>query len=380
MNAPADEIMEVQAMSVEQGTVALVARAEIDQQIATAKRYPRSIKRFMDEATAMVTLNESIARQCIYALPRDGKTIEGASARFGEVVASAWGNCRAGARIVNEGSEFITAQGVFHDLERNVAITYEVQRRITDKNGRKYKPDMIGVTANAACSIALRNSILKGIPKAFWEPLYQKARAVVAGDLKTLANKRAEAVQQFAIFGVTEPMILAKLGRAGIADVTVDDLVTLFGLLTAIRDGDTTPEQAFADGDAAATQKPANYPDAEFDKALPGWQKLIAEGKKKPDQIIAMAETKHPLTDEQKARIRNNSARSADVSAQGTGGGGAAPSNPGITFESVKAKLESADAPDVLDVAADLIGEVSDPEKRAELSALYTQRKKALSA
>lgn len=56
----------------------------------------------------------------------------------------------------------MTAQGVFHDLERNVAITYEVRRRIVDKNGRRYKPDMIGVTANAACSIALRNAILRG--------------------------------------------------------------------------------------------------------------------------------------------------------------------------------------------------------------------------
>lgn len=237
---------EVQTMSVESGTVAMIARGEIDQQITTAKKYPRSIKKFLDEASQMATLNESIAQQCIYALPRDGKTIEGASARFGEIIASAWGNCRAGARIVNEGPEFVTAQGVFQDLERNVAITYEVQRRITNSRGQRYKPDMIGVTANAACSIALRNAILKGVPKAFWEPVYHKARAVVAGDLQTLANKRANAIQQFVIFGVSEAQILAKLGRVGVADITVDDLVALFGLLTAIKDGDTTPEQAFA--------------------------------------------------------------------------------------------------------------------------------------
>lgn len=225
----------------------LISAAEINQQIATAKRYPRSITEFMREARAMVTLNESIAQQCIYALPRDGKTIEGPSARFAEIVAHAWGNSRAGARIVNEGQEFITAQGVMHDLEKNVAITFEVQRRITDKNGKRYKADMIGVTGNAASSIALRNAILKAVPKAFWEPLYGEARKVVAGDVKTLANKRAEAIKQFAIFGVNEAQILAKLGKAGIADVTVDDLLILFGILTAIKEGDTTPEEAFAD-------------------------------------------------------------------------------------------------------------------------------------
>lgn len=245
MSAP-EEGRELVAMSADESMVSMISRAEIDQQIATAKKYPRSIKRFTDEATAMVTLNESIARQCIYALPRDGKVVEGASARFAEIIASAWGNCRAGARVVNESGDFITAQGVFHDLERNVAITYEVQRRITDKQGRRYKPDMIGVTGNAASSIALRNAILKGVPKAFWEHMYQHARAIVAGDVRTLATKRAEAIKQFQIYGVTEAQILSKLGREGVADIGLDDLVVLFGLLTAIRDGDTTPEQAFA--------------------------------------------------------------------------------------------------------------------------------------
>lgn len=359
MNTP-DEGIEMQSMSVETGTVALITKAEIDQQIATAQRFPRSIKRFVDEATAMVTLNESIARQCVYALPRDGKTIEGASARFGEIVASAWRNCRAGARVVSEGSDFITAQGVFHDLERNVAITYEVQRRITDKNGRKFKPDMIGVTANAACSIALRNSILKGIPKAFWEPLYMKARAVVAGDITTLANKRAEAIKAFAIFGVTEPMILSKLGRAGTADITVDDLVTLFGMLTAIRDGDTTPEQVFGEAEKPA-DKPKELPpytaDA-FAENLPKWAKLIKSGKKSPADIIAMASTKGTLSDEQRAAIN----------AAGN------PNEPTVTFTAVAEAISKASDADTLDVARDLIGAVSDAGQRAELVALADQR------
>src|SRR4030065_695902 len=163
--------------TAENATVSLVSRAEIDQQITTAKKYPRSLKRFRDEALQMVTLTEGIAKECIYALPRKDangstKTIEGPSARFAEVIASAWGNCRAGARVVGESADFVTAQGGFYDLERNVAITYEVQRRITTSTGRRYSTDMIGVTANAACSIALRNAILKGVPKAFWSAVH----------------------------------------------------------------------------------------------------------------------------------------------------------------------------------------------------------------
>lgn len=233
-------------MIAEQGMIATLNKSEIDQQIATAHKFPRSLKRFRDEALQMVTLDESIAQECIYALPRDGKTIEGPSARFAEIIASAWGNSRAGARVIDDRGEFVTAQGVFHDLERNVAITYEVQRRITNKSGKRFSADMIGVTANAACSIALRNAILKGVPKAFWASMYDSARQVIMGDIRTLANRRAAAVAEFQRFGVVAEQICAKLDVAGVEDVTLDHLVTLRGLLTAIKEGDTTAEEAFS--------------------------------------------------------------------------------------------------------------------------------------
>lgn len=290
--------------------VSLLNKSEIDQQIATAHRFPRSIQRFRREALEMVTLNESVAEQCIYALPRDGKTIEGPSARFAEVVASAWGNCRAGARVVDDRGDFVVAQGVFHDLERNVAITYEVQRRVVDRQGRRFKADMIGVTANAACSIALRNAVLKGVPKAFWDDMYAEARRVVMGDVKTLANRRADAVAAFQKFGVSPEQICAKLGVSGLADVGLEHLVTLKGLLTAIRDGDTTPEEAF--GPPAPQQQMTQrdpWPEAEFQKKLPVWLAAIDNGKKSPAEIIAMAETKAPLTAAQRAAILREEAQ-----------------------------------------------------------------------
>lgn len=242
-------------LTAESGTLALLNRGEIDMQIATAHKYPRSIKRFRDEVQQMVTLNEQVAGECVYALPRDGKTIEGPSARFAEVVASAWGNSRAGARVVNDQGDFVTAQGVFHDLEKNVAITYEVQRRITNKNGQRFKADMIGVTANAACSIALRNAILKGVPKAFWADMYDAARQCIMGDIKTLANRRADAIAVFQRYGVMPAQIFERLEVSGEEDITLEHLLTLRGLLTAIKEGDTTAELAFAK-DAAGAAAP----------------------------------------------------------------------------------------------------------------------------
>lgn len=223
-----------------------IASGEINQQIATAKRFPRSIKQFIDTATELATLDEETAEECIYALPRDGKTIEGPSARFAEILAYAWGNCRAGARTIGEDHDFVKSQGTFYDLEKNVGIQFEVSRRIVDKRGNRFKPDMIGTTANAAGSIALRNAVLKGIPKAFWKKAYQRARGVVAGDFKTLANRRAEAFKQFAVFGVTPEMLFGLLQIKGVEDVTLEHMVVLKGVLTAIKEGDTTVEQVFA--------------------------------------------------------------------------------------------------------------------------------------
>lgn len=303
-----DEIegREIQSMSVESGMVAVLNKSEIDQQIATAHRYPRSIKRFRDESLQMVTLNERIAESCIYALPRGGKTIEGPSARFAEVVASAWGNCRAGARTISDQGDFVTAQGVFHDLERNVAITYEVQRRITDAKGKRYNADMIGVTANAACSVALRNAILKGVPKAFWDDMYQAARQVVMGDVKTLANRRADAIKAFQGFGVSLDQICSKLEVAGVEDISLEHLVTLRGLLTAIKEGDTTPEQAF-DGATSKSdtrdKTPTECSDEVFSINAPSWREMIVTKKKTSSQLLSTLGTKYVLSDEQRLTI-----------------------------------------------------------------------------
>jgi hypothetical protein len=236
------------------GTLAVLNKSEIDQQVTTAKRFPRSIVKFRNEALQLATLDEQTAAECIYALPRDGKTIEGPSARFAEIINYAWGNTRAGARTISEEGEFVKSQGLFYDLEKNTAISYEVSRRIIDKNGKRYKADMIGTTSNAACSIALRNAVLKGIPKALWSPIYKAARSVVAGDVRTLANRREEALKSFVIFGITPEMIYATLQIKGKEDITIDHMVVLRGILTAIQEGDTTPEQAFSSRSAEASE------------------------------------------------------------------------------------------------------------------------------
>jgi len=235
------------ALEVLDGVLALgaVDRASIDIQIATAKQYPRSVDKALKEALTLATLDEETAGSMFYAMPRSGKTIEGPSARLAEVMAYSWGNLRVDADIVAEDKTTVTAMGTCFDLEKNVAVRVRVKRRITDKRGKRYNEDMIGVTSNAAISIALRNAVFKVIPQAFTRRIYQDARTASLGKGGTTTQKRQKALEWFNKAGVKDEQVFELLGVRGMDDIMEDQLITLRGLVTAIKDGDTTVEMTF---------------------------------------------------------------------------------------------------------------------------------------
>jgi hypothetical protein len=222
-----------------------IVRSEIDVQISTAKRFPRSIRQFQIDAKSMACLDEATAARCFYSLPRDGKQLEGPSVRLAEIVASAWQNLRCTARVIAIDAQFVTAQGYCHDLERNVANSVEVRRRITGKGGRRFSDDMIGVTANAACSVAFRNAVFKTVPFAYVQSVYDEARQTAVGNAQTLAARREKALAYWSSKGVNKERLLATLGRRAVEDIDLNDIARLLGLMTAIKDGETSVDEAF---------------------------------------------------------------------------------------------------------------------------------------
>lgn len=247
MNPETGEFTSLPA-TMEQVSLAIgLSRAEIDQQISTAKNYPRSANRAVQAILSLVTIDEEAAEECTYALPRGGKPITGPSIRMAEIVAGQWGNCRIGARVVHidRAEKYVEAEGVFHDLETNTATTARVRRRIVDKYGKLYSDDMIIVTGNAACSIAKRNAILGGVPKAVWRKAYDAAIDVVKGDQKTLSERRETVFKAFAAFGVKPEQLFAALGIAGPDDITLEHIPTLTGMRAALKSGEETVESMF---------------------------------------------------------------------------------------------------------------------------------------
>jgi hypothetical protein len=238
-------------------TLPMTAGGTVDVQVATARRFPRSIASFVRRAQEMATLTPEIAASCVYAMPRDGKTIEGPSARLAEIVASAWGNLRIQAGATESDDRYVTARGEAWDVETNVAIGFEVKRRITNKGGKTYSDDMVAVTGNAAASIALRNAVFKAVPSPFWRPIYLKCRQVIAGDAKTFAARRDEMLKAFMVAGITPERLCAGIGLKGVQDITLDHMATLVGVLNAIRENETTIEEAFPEGGGMAAPQPS---------------------------------------------------------------------------------------------------------------------------
>ncbi len=256
-------------------TLDVIARTEIDMQIATAKRYPRNVQEFSSRTKQVALSDRHVAESCYYTLERkesrtgQKRLIQGPSIRLLEIAAAQYGNIRCGARIVSDHGRWVVAQGVAHDLESNLFVTTEVMRPIVTREGRRYSDDMVSVTANAACSIAKRNALLGVIPRQMVEAIMQECMDTVAKALKSegkIAQRWATAVGWFGERGVAESQLLAYLSQPEATAVTADDIATLRGIKTALEDGEAALADYFP---AAGVPDPGSAQGADRPPASP---------------------------------------------------------------------------------------------------------------
>ena len=243
---PIEDPQAVEVLQVDnQQVLAALNRSEIDIQIATAHQFPRNLAQVLNNIETLATMDEETAASCFYTLRRQGKVIEGASVRMAEIVASSWGNLRVQSRIIGNDGKMITAQGVCHDLQSNLAVSAEVKRRITDKYGKTYSEDMQVITGNAAMAIAMRNAVFKVVPAALIKKAIDKAKMVSIGKSMTLETSRANMLNYFAKIGVDEKKILDYLSIEKVDEIDIDMVVELRGLANAIKEGTTSIQEAF---------------------------------------------------------------------------------------------------------------------------------------
>lgn len=283
----ANEIIEVKQTEMLQ----VINRSEIDMQISTAKQYPRDVFQALNRIKTIATLDNETAADCFYALSRQGTRIEGVSVRLAEIIAGSWGNLRVQTRIVGNDGKTITAQGVCHDLETNVAVCVEVKRRITDKYGKTYSEDMQVTTGNAASAIAFRNAVLKVVPKAVTNRIINEIKEVAIGKATDLESKRKNMVDWFGKIGVSTADLLAYCGVKRIEDIDSAMVFELRGLANAIKEGTTTVQETFRQS-SADTKKMTDAAKKQGEEAL-----------RRVTQATAQATTKEPKIDTETGEI-----------------------------------------------------------------------------
>lgn len=239
------EIIEIKQSDVLQA----INASEIDIQVSTAKQYPRCIPDVLNKISTYATMDVETAADCFYVLRRNGSngsnTVEGLSVRMAEIIAGAWGNLRVQTRIIGNDGKTITAQGICHDLETNVAVSVEVKRRITDKYGKTYSEDMQVVTGNAASAIAFRNAVLKVVPKAVTKRVIEGIKQVALGQSLDLETSRQRMIEYFAKLGVTKEMLLEYLNLKKVDEIDKEAVFELRATANAIKEGTTTVQDTF---------------------------------------------------------------------------------------------------------------------------------------
>src|ERR1039458_5910786 len=298
--------------------------AEISQQVATAKRYPRRRdKEISDEIMGRATLNESIAAECMYSLKRSEKMITGPSIRFAEIVRASFGNIRVAARFVRLDLDdpergAVIVEAAAHDMQTNNAEIIPVRRSVMTsgyggKKPRIYNADMINMTVNAASSLARRNAVLAVVPKALWIDPFMRVVAVLQGDATTLAARRKDIIDAFVRIEVVPADVFAALGVKSIEDITVEHMPQLKGFMTAISEGETAASvlgkaAENAGGDHEKVVNPLQDKSPSVDGQPAGVIKKMAEGvtiEKKPTVAeVAQALAEMP-TEQQPAPAKN---------------------------------------------------------------------------
>lgn len=241
------EVLPVETQEMQIVQVDAVERANVDSQVSTAKMYPRSIKRSIDNSIVMATMDAETAQSCGYALPRGGKPITGPSVHLAKIIVSNWGNMRTEAKVVQITDKQIISRGTAWDLEANVASAFEVRRSIMDSRGKRYSDDMITVTGNAANSIAYRNAVFSVVPKAVVDKVYKAAQKFITGDLsdeEKLIKRRTDAINYFNDeWGITEAEVIKLCGKQTVNQIKADEIALLLGMVQSLKDGDTTVDE-----------------------------------------------------------------------------------------------------------------------------------------
>lgn len=241
-----------------------IVRLENNTQMSIAVQRPRDEGKILSAALNELETYPSMAEEALYIKPvgKNPETqkmtyAEGLSIRTAESLANRWTNSSYGCEIVGEDEDSVSLAAVFLDYENNTrhVVSARVAKSYKKKNGgiAKREGDRLELAVRAEQSKALREVILRSLPAGLKKEYELKVRKILKGG--KVENRKGAVVQRFKAIGISLEILEAHVGKK-MAEWEHEDLVNLYGIATAIRDGELTKEAAF--GGKEENGKPAD--------------------------------------------------------------------------------------------------------------------------
>lgn len=183
--------------------------------------------------------------------------VEGPGVGLTRMAAQLWGNCSVDTRIEQETDSVFLVRSDFVDFETNYtrSETKRVSKMIARSGGgyRRAADKELDLVYQQGASKVERDCVRRSLPHHIIERAFEVAKAAALQEKAPLNQQIARIIRRFGEIGVTLEMIERQIGcRFTEESMTKaekdgrDICAQLRGLITAIKGGDTTVEEAFA--------------------------------------------------------------------------------------------------------------------------------------
>lgn len=238
--------------------------SEVQAAVFMAKRFPR------DENAALARIAQTckrkgLAEKALYTYPKGGQNVSGPSIRLAEAIAQAWGNMQAGVVELEQKPGESLCMAYCWDVETNFRDTkiFTVPHAIQTKKGLKPLTDPREIYEHIANQGARRKRacILSVIPKDIVDAAIDECQRTLSGSYKEpLIDRLRKMVNVFQSELSVPLSAIEKYIGYKLDSFTEMDMVTLRGVYTSIKDGNSSREAYFdlPKADAADAAQPAD--------------------------------------------------------------------------------------------------------------------------
>lgn len=246
---PATQNEETSLMQVSESR----AVAEVQAAYVIAKKFPRN----QSECYANIIdacKRPFLAEQAMYAYPRGGTLVTGASIRLAEAMAQSWGNLDCGVREVSQANGVSIAEAYAIDLQTNTRVTkiFHVPHVRDTKKGRVKLTDARDIYEMVANQGArrLRACILGILPGDVVEAAVERCKKTLESSEVPLSEQIRRMILAFDEYGIKVEHLEKRLGHK-MESTIGQEIVALKAIYKSIKDGMADREEFFDIGLAA---------------------------------------------------------------------------------------------------------------------------------